>query len=113
MEILNFTVGALGRAGGEGTFLMIVLSLISVLGQWTHIRDNLLLEEPSRDVGGWGLAAAPGWTAVVYLSSHPKGKIWEVGSVAMERCSLVSHYSKLPSQRKSLKTHLSHFIILE
>lgn len=42
MEILNFTVGALGWAGGEGTFLMIVLSLISVLGQWTHVRDNLL-----------------------------------------------------------------------
>lgn len=42
MEILNLTVGALGRAGGESTFLMIVLSLISVLGQWTHIRDNLL-----------------------------------------------------------------------
>lgn len=42
VEILNFTVGALGQEGGEGTLLRIFLRLVNALGQWTHLRNHLL-----------------------------------------------------------------------
>ena len=38
---------------------------MDVLGQWAQLRDYLLWEGPSGDMGGWGLAASPEWRTIV------------------------------------------------